>query len=298
MISQIRPQALGRRGHSTSFLEKYERASRVNKSLLCVGLDPNRDQMPEDISKSEFLIEIIAATSDLVCAYKPNSPFFEEDGAPGFEELKAVIERIPDDIPVVLDSKRADIEATSEFFARATFEHFDADAVVVNPYMGRDSLEPFFEYEKRHSFVLCRTSNASREDFQNLVVGSDGRPLYEHVAQLATEWNTRNNVGLVVGATDPEGAKRVRDICGDMLLLAPGLGFQGGNVSSAVQSTVNTGGGGVLLNASRDVLYAGKDQPDYRENFGRYAREAAERLRAEINNARSRASSALKVASR
>ena len=283
----------------STFADKYHDAVRANESVLCVGLDPDRDEMPEGISKTDFLLAIVEATRDLVCAYKPNSPFFEEDGAEGFNELKHVIDGIAQavpGVPVILDSKRADIGNTSRFFARSVFGHFGADATVVNPYMGFDGLEPFVDhYEDRHTFVLCRTSNPGARDFQDLKIAVTGRPLYQEVAAQTQGWG-KKNVGLVVAATYPDEAREVRALCPDMLFLVPGVGAQQGEIqrtvdavsAAAPRSSAEAGvaGGRIIVNASRSILYAGRGKPDYRQRFAMYARGQAEALRKQLNAAR------------
>ena len=271
----------------SSFTSKYRDAVRENGSLLCVGLDPNPKRMPKGMDLADFLCGVVHATKHLVCAYKPNSPFFEATGAAGFEALEQVIAEIrPTGIPVILDSKRADIPDTSEFFAVSAFEHFKADAIVANPYLGSDALEPFFSREQKHTFVLCRTSNqVGASEFQNLLVGPDQHSLYIEVARRAKEWNTRGNVGLVAAATDTAATKQIRETCPDQLLLMPGLGWQGARLEEAVQSGLDAKGGGVVLNVSRDVLYAGRDLDDYADSFARAAEQAAQRFRTRINEA-------------
>ncbi|MGE3413272.1 MAG: orotidine-5'-phosphate decarboxylase [Dehalococcoidia bacterium] len=291
-----------------SFRAKYEAAAARNHSLLCVGLDPDPALLPPGVDVADFLRAIIEATADLVCCYKPNAAFFEPDGAAGWQTLKAVIDAVPDDVPVLLDAKRGDVGHTSEAYARAVFETLGADAVTANPYLGADGLEPFFTYEDHHTFVLCRTSNAGSRDFQDLLVsapaprpdrdqtgapspairdgevGSDSgalRPLYEHVAMLANRWNTRGNVGLVVGATYPDEAARVRSLCPDLLFLLPGIGAQQGDVEVAVRASVDAQGGGILINSSRGILYASRS-----DDFAAAARGEALRLRDTINAAR------------
>ena len=266
------------------FSARLEAAAGRNHSLLCVGLDRDPARIPAGVDSVAFLREIIDATSDLVCCYKPNSAFFEQDGAAGFSALKALIDAVPHDVPVLLDAKRGDIGHTAAAYARAVFEHFGADAVTVNPYLGADALEPFFAYEDRHSFVVCRTSNPSAVDVQDLPVGEGARPLYEHIAMLASGWNTRGNVGLVVGATYPDEAARIRELCPDMLMLMPGVGAQEGELEAAVHATVDASGGGVIVSASRAVLYAGAGGD--REGYAPAARRAATALRDSINAAR------------
>ncbi|HJN93235.1 MAG TPA: orotidine-5'-phosphate decarboxylase [Dehalococcoidia bacterium] len=276
----------------TSFAQKYKMAADRNNSLLCVGLDPRPDLMPDDIDPFEFIREVIDATRDFVCAYKPNAAFFEAFGPDSWKFLANTIENIkdlPDAIPVLLDGKRGDIGETSAFYAHAMFQWLGADAVTVNPYLGQDALEPFFDYENQHTFVVCLNSNPGASQIQLLeLAGTQGSLLYQHVAGLANDWNSQGagNVGLVVGATYPRQAREIRDLCPDLLMLVPGVGFQGGDVQEAVTATLNDASGGILVNASRSVLYAGREHDDYRQNFARYARAAAERLRDQINEAR------------
>ena len=264
-----------------TFRERYEAASTANDSLLCVGLDPDPGRIPDGVGMIEFLESIVEATADLVCCFKPNAAFFESRGPEGVEELRTLIAGIPDEVPVLLDAKRGDIGHTAEHYARAVFEQLGAHGVTVSPYLGRDAVEPFLAHEDRHSFVLCRTSNAGAGDFQDLPVGEGGRPLYLQVAAAASAWNTRGNVGLVVGATYPGEAREVRALCPDMLLLMPGVGAQAGDLEAAVRAAVDGDGGGILVNASRGVLYAGSDG-----DYASAARAQATRLRDAINAAR------------
>ncbi|HJM89285.1 MAG TPA: orotidine-5'-phosphate decarboxylase [Dehalococcoidia bacterium] len=265
-----------------NFRDKYESAAATNNSLLCVGLDPDPDQIPEGVDTVDFLKQIIAATSDLVCCYKPNVAFFEALGLDGFVRLREVIDAVPDGVPVLLDAKRGDVGHASNRYAKAVFEELGVDAVTVSPYLGEDALTPFFEYEDRHSFVLCRTSNPSAVDLQDLSAGEGGRPLYESVALLANAWNSRGNVGLVVGATYPEEGARIRELAPDLLQLMPGVGAQDADIAAAVQACTDAEGGGILINASRGVTYA-SDNP---ETFAAAARDAAGTLRDAINAAR------------
>ncbi len=237
-----------------SFGTRYLDASQANQSFLCVGLDPIPELIPHGVDVREFLRTIIEVTKDFVCCYKPNIAFFEQFGREGWDILFSTINSIPEQIPVLLDAKRGDIGHTAEAYAKAIFDELEVDAVTLNPYLGFDALKPFLSREDRHSFILCRTSNQSAVDLQDLQI--DELKLYEKVAQLAQSWNTSNNVGLVVGATYPEEARRVRDICPDQLLLLPGVGAQDGDLKLAVQSAVKSDGGGILVNASRGILYA------------------------------------------
>ena len=274
---------------AVSFLEQYRATAARNESLLCVGLDPDPELLPSGVDATMFLGAIIEATADIVCAYKPNAAFFEARDDGGLETVRTIVAAVPDGVPVLLDAKRSDIGNTARFYARAVFEHIGAGGVTANPYVGLDALQPFFDYADRHTFVLCRTSNPGGRDLQELPVGREGRPLYEHVAGLAREWNVHGNVGLVVGATYPEEARRVREICPDQLLLLPGVGAQQGAIEAAVSAAIDARGGGVLVNASRSVLYAGRDEPDFATRYAVYAREAAMRLRDAINAARPQA---------
>jgi orotidine-5'-phosphate decarboxylase len=267
------------------FRERYETASAKHNSLLCVGLDPDPKAMPLGVSVRDFLIGIIEATSDLVCCYKPNIAFFEQHGAEGWTALQDVIAAVPDDIPVLLDAKRGDVGHTAAAYARAIYERLGVDAVTLNPYLGIDALEPFLAYADRFAFILCRTSNPSAGDLQDLIAG-DLR-IYERIAELAREWNHAGNVGLIVGATYPEEAARIRAICPDQLFLLPGVGAQAADIEAAVRASLDRNGGGILVSASRGVLYA---QPV--ENgcavggWAEAARDAARGLRDAINAAR------------
>lgn len=266
-----------------TFRARFEATAQRNHSLLCVGLDPDPAQIPEGVSVRDFLMGIVEATSDLVACYKPNIAFFEPWLGEGIDLLRDLIAAVPRDVPVLLDAKRGDIGHTSEAYARAVFESLGADAVTLNPYLGRDAVEPFLRYAGRHSFMLCRTSNPGAADVQDLNV--EGRPLYERIAHLANEWNTRGNVGLVVGATYPAEAARIREICPDLLFLMPGVGAQHGDLQAAVQAGMDAQGGGLAVNASRGILYAGSG------TSGRWAdasRAAAALLRDQINAARAR----------
>ncbi|MDA0352226.1 MAG: orotidine-5'-phosphate decarboxylase [Chloroflexi bacterium] len=236
------------------FRERLDGAVEANNSLLCVGLDPDPDRIPAGVSVRDFLIGVIEATSKLVCAYKPNAAFFEQYGDEGWRILREVVAAVPDHIPVLLDAKRGDVGHTAAAYASALYDWVGVDAVTLNPYLGIDALEPFLAYEDRHVFVLCRTSNPSAGDLQDMMAG-DVR-LYERVAELSRGWNVKGNVGLVVGATYPEEAARVRAICPDQLMLLPGVGAQQGDINAAVGAAIDANGRGVLVNASRGVLYA------------------------------------------
>ncbi len=262
------------------FVEKLVNASRKNKSLLCVGLDSDPARIPGGLGQFEFNKAIIDATSDLVCAYKPNIAFYEVLGAEGLNALKQTVDYIPDDIPVIIDAKRGDIGNTADAYARALFEYYNFDASTVSPYLGYDSLEPFIEYKDKAIFVLCRTSNAGATDFQSLISDDDGdrRPLYEVVARKAGEWNKSGNIGLVVGATYPEELQTVRKLQPDMPLLIPGIGAQGGDLSLTVRYGVDSNGEKAVINSSRQIIFASGDN-----NFAKEARQAALSIREAIN---------------
>ncbi|MFC1899340.1 orotidine-5'-phosphate decarboxylase [Chloroflexota bacterium] len=263
------------------FVTKLAEITRGNKSLVCVGLDPDLERMPEGIGVFEFNRDIIDATRDLVCAYKPNFAFYEAMGDEGMEALKKTVEYIPDNIPVIADAKRGDISNTSKAYARAIFDHFGFDAVTVSPYLGFDSLEPFIQYQDKGVFILCRTSNPGAADFQSLrcETDDDSRFLYEIVAQKASEWNTRGNICLVVGATYIEELKVIRERYPNMSLLIPGIGAQGGDLAKVVCYGIDADGGGAVINSSRGIIYASKGK-----DFAQAARRAAVLLREQINS--------------
>ncbi len=261
------------------FINKLLRASRENSSLLCVGLDPDPDKLPvKDVL--EFNRAIIEFTSDLVCAYKPNLAFYEAMGSDGMQILKKTVESIPRHIPVIGDAKRGDIGNTAIAYATALFDYLKFDAVTLNPYLGYDSIEPFLDYSSRGIFVLCRTSNRSAVDFQD-IVDNFGMKLYESVAMRAQEWNTRGNIGLVVGATYPDELKTIRKMCPDMPLLIPGIGAQGGDLELTVKNGTDASGEKAVIVAARQVLYASKGK-----DYARAARQAASDLRDRINAVR------------
>ena len=261
------------------FVEKLRAAQQKNQSFLCVGLDPDPELMPHPDVPS-FLNEIIDATKDLVCAYKPNLAFFEALGVGGMQTLLESIQGVPENIPIIADAKRGDIGNTARFYARALFETYDFDAATVNVYGGRDAVQPFAEYRERGVFLWCRSSNPGAADVQDLTLEGGGA-LYEEVARLSHGWNERGNVGLVTGATWPEQIARVREICPDQTLLVPGVGAQAGELESAAAAAFDSRGEGAIISASRGVIYASRGG-DYAGN----ARRAAEALRGRINLAR------------
>ncbi len=265
-----------------SFFSRLESRIRENDSLLCVGLDPHASDLPtrSGAAALEFCLALIEATADVAAAYKPNAAFFEALGPEGVAALQDVIAAIPDEIPVILDVKRGDIASTASAYAEAAFNTLGADAVTINPYLGRDAVEPFLSDPEKGVFMLCKTSNPGAADLQDLAVGSgewtvgSGGRLFEHVAGLAQQWNTNDNLGLVVGATQIESLARVRAAAPDLWILAPGVGAQGGDLEAALNASLRSDGLGVLIPVSRGISRA--DDP----------RQAALRLRDSINQER------------
>lgn len=243
-----------------SFNHRLNVAIEQQNSLLCIGIDPDLDRLPESLRHDTdavytFCHEIIAATHDVAVAYKPNIAFFEAMGLNGIEILTRLMQLTRHNI-WILDAKRGDIGNTASAYAKAAFEHFNSDAITLNPYLGGDSLEPFLRHADRGAFLLCRTSNPGSRDLQELLL-ADGRPLYLAVAELAaSQWNTNHNVGLVVGATQPKALAAVRTICPDLPFLLPGIGAQGGDLVQALTAGLDARRSGLLINASRSILYA------------------------------------------
>jgi orotidine-5'-phosphate decarboxylase len=264
------------------FTEKLKKITESQRSLLCIGLDPDPKLMPEKIGVYDFIKAIVDATSDLVCAYKPNVAFFEAMDGEGMDALRRIVKYIPRDIPVIGDAKRGDIGNTSRIYASVLFDMFGFDATTVNPYLGFDGIEPFLEYREKGIFILCRTSNAGAKDFQSLSISTPQGPsyLYEIVAEKARQWNTHGNIGLVVGATYPEELKLLRNQYPDMPFLVPGIGAQGGDVALTVK--YGAGREGIaIINSARQIIYASKGK-----DFAESARKAALSLRDEINKYR------------
>jgi uridine monophosphate synthetase len=256
-------------------------------SLLCVGLDPHPSDLPAptaDAARS-FCLRLVKATAPFAAAFKPNAAFFEMYGSEGWTVLKDVIAAVQEEsarlgsmIPVILDAKRGDVASTAEAYAKSAFENLRAHAITLSPYLGKDSIDPFLAYKEKGVFLLCKTSNMGAGDIQDLAVTIENKsqtivvPLFERVAYLAQEWNSGNNIGLVVGATQIEALRRVRAAAPDLWFLVPGVGTQGGDLDTALRSSLRADGKGVLINISRGISRA--ENP---------ARAAAE-LRDEIVN--------------
>lgn len=271
-------------GRNVSFITKLAESSRARDSIVCIGLDPEPDLIPEILGSGpqaalRFLRRVIRATSEYACAYKPNLAFFERYGSAAFDVLGLTLQAIPSDIPVILDAKRGDVPNTSAAYADALFDSFHADAVTVAPYLGMDSIEPFCR-DGRYALVLARTSNGGAGDFQDLSV--EGRPLYERVVERSVASFSADVCGFVVGATYPEEARRIREIAPDRLFLMPGIGSQGGDIATAIRAALDARGGGVLPAASRSVTYAssGADFETAAAAAARSLREAANAARA------------------
>ncbi|MFM7395996.1 MAG: orotidine-5'-phosphate decarboxylase [Gammaproteobacteria bacterium] len=271
---------------ASAFLKRLDAAMTSTQSLVCVGLDPEIEKFPVHLRHQkhailEFNRAIIDATADLACAYKPQIAHYAAVSAEDqlLETIRYIRDRAPG-IQVILDSKRGDIGSTAEKYAREAFERYGADAVTINPYLGRDSAEPFLEYADKGVVVLCRTSNAGARELQDLDVG--GRKLYQLVAEkVANEWNSRGNCLLVVGATYPDELADIRKITGDMTFLVPGIGAQGGDIEKAVRNGRRADGRGLVINSSRGILYASQG-----EDFATVARRATLELRDAVNAAR------------
>lgn len=251
-----------------SFLER-----RVDdcSSLLCIGLDPHAPDLKAATADAalDFCVNIVRQTARYAAAFKPNAAFFEVFGPDGWAALRQVIEAVQEEsnrlgslIPVILDAKRGDIASTAEAYAKSAFENLGAHCITLNPYLGKDSIEPFLQYPEKGVFLLCKTSNAGSLDLQNLLVlpvGSDNpMPMYNYVAQLAQQWNVNRNIGIVVGATHPQIMANIRLSVPDMWFLSPGIGAQGGELELALKAGLRRDGKGMLINVSRSIARAGK----------------------------------------
>lgn len=268
------------------FMQSLKRAWAAHNSLVCVGFDPEPSKFPAHLRDHpdavfEFCRAIVNATGDLVCAFKPQIAHFAALSAEdALERLIAHAHEMFPHVPVILDAKRGDIGSTAQHYVTEAFERYEADAVTLNPYLGRDSIQPFLDRADKGVILLCHTSNPGASDLQDLDVG--GMPLYQRVAQLvAREWNGHGNCALVTGATWPEQLAEVRALVGDIPLLVPGIGAQGGDVEAVMRHGRTTDGNGLMINSSRAILYAGNG-----EDFAQAARAATLELRDTINRYR------------
>ncbi len=271
------------------FINKLKAIWDKNNSLLCVGLDPDMAKLPEHLRDSDapyftFNKAIIDATADLVCAYKPNSAFYEARGAAGIQELQLtcayIHEKYPD-IPIILDFKRGDIGNTNNQYASFAFDYIGADAVTIQPWQGGEAIQVFLDYKDKGIIVLDRTSNAGSGEFQDLLVNN--RKLYLQVAEnVRDNWNKNGNCLLVVGATFPQEMTEIRQLVGnDMIFLVPGMGAQGGDAEATVKAGLNSAGAGLIINSSRSIIFAASG-----EDFAEVVRQKATETRDEINSYR------------
>lgn len=266
-----------------SFRSLLDARWRESNSLLCVGLDPDPSRLtshysPDADGVEYFCTDIVDATAQYACAFKPQIAYFAAIGAE--KQLERIIAHIRSNyptIPVILDAKRGDIGDTAHKYAAEAFDRYGAHAVTVNPYMGGDTIEPYLVHQRGAAIVLCRTSNAGSGEFQSQLI--DGKPLYQHVAERAAhQWSKIGDVSLVVGATYPEELRDVRSIVGDMPLLVPGVGAQGGDPHVVVKNGANSTGTGLIVNSSRAILYA--DASDPMAAAARIAKETRDALNA------------------
>lgn len=263
-----------------TFIAKLEQCWQLGK-CVCVGLDPVYDRLPDSLKSARsledtlfvFAHDIIDATHDLVCAYKPNIAFYEALGHEGLQALTRTVDYLKEcypRLPIILDAKRADIGNTNLGYVAAAFDRLGVDAITVHPYLGKEALAPFLARKDKGIIVLAKTSNPGSGEFQDLLVGEEREPLYQVIARnVAQNWNTNGNCGLVVGATYLHELQRVREIVGDMPLLIPGIGAQGGDVAATVKAGRDSHGWGMIINSSRNIIYASSNS-----NFAQAARKA------------------------
>lgn len=271
-----------------TFYQKLNTIVERQNSLVCVGLDSDVAKIPAHLQADKtpqftFNKAIIDATHDLVCAYKPNTAFYELQGIEGIQQLKMTCDYLQETYPeivIILDAKRADIGSTNEGYAKFAFDWLGADAITLHPYLGKEALKPFLDRKDKGSIILCRTSNPGAGELQDLQ--TDGKPLYQRVAEnVVKDWNHNGNCGLVVGATYPEELQIVRRIASDVPLLIPGIGAQGGDVEKTVKGGVDSGGKNAVITASRSIIFVSSG-----DDFVAKAREETQKLRDAINTYR------------
>ena len=266
-----------------SFLNRLELACSTNQSLLCIGLDVELSKIPVS-DPFEFNKAIIDSTLDLCCAFKPNLAFYEAMGMDGLRLLERTIDYIRQSSPTIMiigDAKRGDIGPSGEAYAKAMFDFWNFDAVTINAWGGYDTVEPFISDDRRGAFIWCRGSNPGSSDLQDLTVESNSNHMliYEIMAQYAENWNVKNNLGLVVGATVTQQLKSVRELCPEQVILIPGVGAQGGDLSTSVLYGVDNRGRLAIINSSRGIIYASQES-----DFAQAARKAAFEIKENINS--------------
>lgn len=268
--------------------QKLEKIVKENNSLVCLGLDSDYTKLPKHLltkkfPQFEFNKEIIDATHDLVCSYKPNSAFYEARGEKGIGELKKTCDYLKKNYPdifVILDAKRGDIGSTNEGYVTYAFDYLGVDAITLHPYLGREALEPFLKRKDKVSIILCHTTNVGAEEIQDIQI--KGEPLYKLIAKkIVNEWNTNNNCMIVMGARYPKQLTEVRKLAGDMTFLVPGIGTQGADLKKTVKAGLNSKKAGMIINSSRGIIFASSG-----EDFADKARLETQKLRDNINKFR------------
>lgn len=272
----------------STFLDKIEHCSTKQNSLLCIGLDTDIDLIPVSLKGKDtqfyFNKAIIDATHDIVCAYKPNSAYYEAQGRDGIDQLKKTCDYIKEtypEIPIILDAKRGDIASTNNGYAAFAFDYLQVDAITLNPYLGKFANEPFLSRKDKGCIFLCRTSNPGADEFQNLMVKDEA--LYMVIGKkIMTEWNEFNNCLLVIGATVPDELHTMRKTLPHATFLVPGIGKQGGDLEQTISLGKNNEGKGIIITASRSIIYTSKEL-----DFAEKARESALSLNQQIQQIRS-----------
>ena len=253
-------------------LDKYNKRAKKINSLLCIGLDADFAKIPKrfldkEFPQFEFNKFIIEQTHEYTSAYKLNSAFYEARGDQGIKELKMTMEYLTKnhpDIFTILDAKRADIGNTNNGYVTFAFDWLGCDAITINPYLGREAVQPFLDRKDKCSIILCRTSNEGAGEFQDLEVGK--KKLWQIVAEKVSQvWNKNKNCMLVVGATYPKEMKEIRKIAGDMTFLVPGIGAQGGDIKEVMKAGLNSEGLGLIISSSRGVIFSESPKEEARK---------------------------------